>query len=1075
MSQVIESRSFKMPTAVAVALGGCALAGIAVLVQGFNFGFDSITLVSLLPPFVIGGGVTYFVYYWLRRNLQSWRDDLERELAARTRDLRQTSDRFNQYAENSTEWFWETDAENRFVFLSPHLYEVTGATPEEVLGRTREELRLPSRSPEEEKQWQHYRHCIENRLPIEDLEYRGRIADGKEILYRISGKPYFDDKGNFLGYRGTGYDFSSEAEKHYRDSHAHDLVYTATALLNVGFVLFDADDRLIICNERYRQMYADIADKFEPGISFSSIIHAYADTLGFASNDEKAAFIEQRIADYKNPEAAFDQQLKNGDWVRIIDQRLPGGGTVGLRVDITELKQVEAELETAQRIARIGSWRWDTENDRLISWSQEYANIHGTPMDKIRARLDRQMDLVIHPDDRARVEKEFERFDQEGNNYEIEYRILLPNGDSRYVVERGEPSLWRDDKVVEQIGTLQDITESKRVEAELEAAQAITQIGSFRWDIEGGRLLSCSREFARILGRSVEYMLSDEAEMLEGVHPDDRAHVSEAYAKADISDEIYEIRYRIIRPNGEVRYVIERANTAVRRDSKVVEQLGTLQDVTDSVRIEEDLEEAQRIARIASFRWDVENDRMISCSKEFARQFDISVDQLKSSPWDEYRKVFHPDDLENVAEAYERADNHDGVTEVEYRMKGPDGSYRNIIERLAPSLWRDGKIVEQIGTMQDVTERRRVELEKMSSDAMLEAAIENVPGGFLMVNAEGLIERFNRKFFDLYPKQQFFINEGVPFSRFLQYGADMKVYQEALKNPDEWLEQRIESYNADSIEFIDRLADGRSIQIAARRLPNGSRVAMHVDVTELQQARDDAEKANEAKSEFLASMSHELRTPMHGILSFTELGLKRLDTLSQEKLRQYLENIQVSGTRLLFLLNDLLDLSKLEAGKMRLDLTPVNPAELVQACIQEQDLRLREKHLQCTFEAARAEQPCICDRNRIMQVITNIVANAVKFSPEGGEIRIDLDYSDGLCRLRVADNGTGIPEDELDQVFDKFYQSSGNRNHSGGTGLGLAICREIIDLHHGRIWAENNAAQGASIVFEIPLRQAGRE
>lgn len=217
-------------------------------------------------------------------------------------------------------------------------------------------------------------------------------------------------------------------------------------------------------------------------------------------------------------------------------------------------------------------------------------------------------------------------------------------------------------------------------------------------------------------------------------------------------------------------------------------------------------------------------------------------------------------------------------------------------------------------------------------------------------------------------------------------------------------------------------------------------------------------------------MSHELRTPMHGILSFAELGLKRLDSLSQEKLRQYLENIQLSGTRLLYLLNDLLDLSKLEAGKMQLELSPVKLAELVEIGIREQDLRLRGKNLACHFESDSGDTECVCDRNRIIQVLSNIIANAIQFSPEAGEIRIDLKRVDTGFQIRVSDQGPGIPEAELDLVFDKFYQSSVSRNKSGGTGLGLAICREIIELHQGQIWAEQNAQQGANILIEIPAR-----
>ena len=484
-----------------------------------------------------------------------------------------------------------------------------------------------------------------------------------------------------------------------------------------------------------------------------------------------------------------------------------------------------------------------------------------------------------------------------------------------------------------------------------------------------------------------------------------------------------------------------------------------------------ELESSQRLAHVGSWRWDMVSDRLISCSQEYANIYGVPLSRIHAHLEKEFDQVIHEDDRDRVFKSLQHTNKQNSYYEIEYRIVRPGGAIRNVIERGEPTVIVNGRILEQQGAIQDVTERMEDKSGKLKSDEMLEAAIENAPGGFLLVNADGYIERFNRKFFDLYPVQQFFINEGVPFERFLQYGVDMGVYQEALVNPEDWLQRRFELHRAESLELIDRLSDGRSIQIALRRLPNGNRVGMHVDVTELQKAREAAEKANEAKSEFLASMSHELRTPMHGILSFTELGLKRLETLSQEKLRQYLENIQISGTRLLHLLNDLLDLSKLEAGKMQLDTSSVNLADLINSCIKEQDLRLREKNLTIEIETNSVDTRCVCDRNRIFQVITNIVANAIKFSPESGEIHIDLDRSEVGYRLRVSDQGVGIPAQELDQVFDKFYQSAGNRNQSGGTGLGLAICREIIDLHRGRIWAENNPEQGASLLFEIPLEQ----
>jgi signal transduction histidine kinase len=156
---------------------------------------------------------------------------------------------------------------------------------------------------------------------------------------------------------------------------------------------------------------------------------------------------------------------------------------------------------------------------------------------------------------------------------------------------------------------------------------------------------------------------------------------------------------------------------------------------------------------------------------------------------------------------------------------------------------------------------------------------------------------------------------------------------------------------------------------------------------------------------------------------------------------------------------------------MHLDIYTVNLAELVTACLGEQKLHIQEKNLNSIFEPGPMEASCVCDRNRILQVMTNIVANAIKFSPEAGEIRIELEPIEDGYQVRVSDQGVGIPVEELDQVFDKFYQSVRNRNQSGSSGLGLAVCREIISLHHGRLWAESGPQQGTSILFQIPRQQ----
>jgi signal transduction histidine kinase len=230
-----------------------------------------------------------------------------------------------------------------------------------------------------------------------------------------------------------------------------------------------------------------------------------------------------------------------------------------------------------------------------------------------------------------------------------------------------------------------------------------------------------------------------------------------------------------------------------------------------------------------------------------------------------------------------------------------------------------------------------------------------------------------------------------------------------------------------------------------------------------------AQAANQAKSTFLANMSHELRTPLHVILSFADFGLEKVGTAPAEKLRDYFARIDQSGKVLLTLVNTLLDLAKLEAGKMTFEFELTALSVLLTAVADEFTSLVAARHLTIHLLPLAEVPAVLLDATKIMQVLRNLLSNAVKFSPDGGTITISMHREGQSVVVAIRDQGRGVPAEELETIFDKFIQSSRTKTGAGGTGLGLSICREIIAAHKGRLWAENAPEGGAVFFFALPL------
>jgi len=243
----------------------------------------------------------------------------------------------------------------------------------------------------------------------------------------------------------------------------------------------------------------------------------------------------------------------------------------------------------------------------------------------------------------------------------------------------------------------------------------------------------------------------------------------------------------------------------------------------------------------------------------------------------------------------------------------------------------------------------------------------------------------------------------------------------------------------------------------------------------VKKAKLEAEKANSAKTEFLSNISHELRTPMQGILGFSKLGESRIQTMQRENLGEYFNLITDSGKRLLSLLNNLLDLSKAEAGKIDYIFRNESISNIVKIVIIEISTLLNEKELKINFDSSVYSRSVEMDIDRVFQVVQNLLSNAIKFSHPKNTITIKIEPQAQAEIVSIVDNGIGIPEGELELVFDKFAQSTLSKTGTGGTGLGLSICRQIVNSHNGHIWVEQNPEGGSIFRFTIPLKQPSEQ
>ena len=399
---------------------------------------------------------------------------------------------------------------------------------------------------------------------------------------------------------------------------------------------------------------------------------------------------------------------------------------------------------------------------------------------------------------------------------------------------------------------------------------------------------------------------------------------------------------------------------------------------------------------------------------------------------------------------------------------------------LQPLVGEDGAPAGWIAIRKDVTQSRetaarleRAEREARASREQLLTAVDVLDDGFVLYDQDDRMVVCNERYRQLYAPSAHAMVPGATFEAILRAGLERGQYLDAAGREEAWLAQRLTDHRAVSRPVEQSLPNDRWLRVVERATPDGGRVGLRVDITELkrqqrdvEEARARAEAASEAKSRFLANMSHEIRTPMNGILGLMDLLAGNTDCPEQRRL---VEDMQQAGETLLAILNDVLDVSKIEAGGMTLEAIAFDPAALARRLERLYGPCARDKGLELRIEAQEGAHR-LGDPARLLQVLGNLASNAIKFTECGSVVVRVRNPPDGPLVLEVEDTGIGMSEAETARAFDRFAQADGSvTRRFGGTGLGLAIVHGMVEAMGGRVEIASACERGTRVTATLSL------
>lgn len=409
----------------------------------------------------------------------------------------------------------------------------------------------------------------------------------------------------------------------------------------------------------------------------------------------------------------------------------------------------------------------------------------------------------------------------------------------------------------------------------------------------------------------------------------------------------------------------------------------------------------------------------------------------------------------------------------------PGGYSDDLLITLDPVICAAGGMVEAV---QSRHERDQAQRDAASAMESLTTAIEALSDGFAIFDSDDCLVLCNSRYKEIYSTIGDVLIPGISFEETLRVGMARSQFKLSGEEEEEWIQNRLTAHRQKESQLEQKLADGSWLRINERETPDGGRVGFRVDITELKVAQEnlqlaivEAEKSNNAKSEFLSSMSHELRTPLNAVLGFAQLMQLNPKVPLQPEHSDAVDQILKAGHYLLELINEILELSRIEAGRVSLSIEEIDPGDVIAECLAYIE-PLAQKHgiTVDTNVSVQGSFTLNTDRTRFKQVLLNLLSNAVKYNSENGLVTFTVrSMGAGLVRFSVTDTGPGITVDDQPKIFEPFSRLGVETSNIEGTGIGLTIARKLAELMGGELGFESAPGIGSTFWLELPGTETG--